>query len=202
MPQSEKLALSPASRSSWKTLLSEDEPLLLPSAHDALTARLIERAGFKAYQVGGFSLAGAHYGVPDIDLTHFGEKAPVIQQTIGASSLPVLVDADDGYGDVKNVARTFGGYEAMGVSAIFFEDQEAPKSCGQEGRKTIVPAKEMVGKVRAAVAARRNPDTFLLARTDACSAVGVSEAIDRAKAYRDAGADGVYVEGLRSAREL
>src|SRR5437763_9606874 len=133
-------------RPTWKELVAGPEPLLLPAAH-ALTARLIERAGFKAYQVGGFALDGTHYGVPDIDLTHFGEKAPVIQQTIGASALPVLVDADDGYGDVKNVTRTVGGYEAMGVSAIFFEDQQAPKSCGQEGSKTIVPEEEMVGKI-------------------------------------------------------
>jgi 2-methylisocitrate lyase-like PEP mutase family enzyme len=189
-------------RPTWKELLAGSGPLVLPSAHDALTARLIERAGFKAYQVGGFSLAGAQYGVPDIDLTHFGEKAPVIQQIIGASSLPVLVDADDGYGDVKNVTRTFGGFEAMGVSAIFIEDQQAPKSCGQEGKKKIVPAEVMVGKIKAALAARCNPDTFFLARTDARSAEGVSEAIRRAELYRDAGADGIYVEGLQSAREL
>src|SRR5205085_7128727 len=202
MTQPETPTRTAGQRRTWRSLLAGGGPLLLPAAHDALTARLIERAGFKAYQVGGVALEGTHYSVPGIDLTHFGEKAPVIQQTIGASGLPVLVDADDGYGDVKNVTRTIGGYEAMGVSAIFFEDQEAPKSCGQEGSKTVVPAAEMVGKVRAAVAARRNPDTFLLARTDARSAVGVSEAIRRAEAYRDAGADGVYVEGLRSAAEL
>jgi 2-methylisocitrate lyase-like PEP mutase family enzyme len=189
-------------RPTWKALLAAGGPLLLPSAHDALTARLVERAGFRAYQVGGFALDGTHYGVPDVDLTHFGEKAPVIMQTIGASSLPVLVDADDGYGDVKNVARTVGGYEAMGVAALFIEDQQAPKSCGQEGAKTIVPDEVMVGKIEAAVAARRNPDTFLLIRTDARSGHGVAEALRRAEVYRDAGADGIYVEGLRSAREL
>jgi 2-methylisocitrate lyase-like PEP mutase family enzyme len=189
-------------RPTWKQLLAAGEPLRLPSAHDALTAKLIERAGFKACQVGGFALDGAHYGFPDIDLTHFGEKAQVVQQTIGATTLPVLVDADDGYGDVKNVTRTVGGYEAMGAAAIFFEDQKAPKSCGQEGKKEVIPDEEMVGKIRAAAAARRNPDTFLLARTDARSAHGVAEAIRRAEVYRDAGADGVYVEGLRSAREL
>lgn len=189
-------------RPTWRQLLDRGEPLPLPAAHDALTARLIERAGFVAYQVGGFALDGAHYGVPDVDLTHFGEKATVVMQTVGASTLPVLVDADDGYGDVKNVARTFGGYEAMGAAAIFIEDQQAPKSCGQEGKKKIVPDEVMVGKIEAALASRRNPDTFLLARTDARSAHGVPEAIRRAEVYRDAGADGVYVEGLRSAAEL
>jgi 2-methylisocitrate lyase-like PEP mutase family enzyme len=122
-------------RPTWKELIAGSEPLALPSAHDALTARLIERAGFKAYQVGGFSLAGAQYGVPDINLTHFGEKAPVIQQMIGASSLPVLVEADDGYGDVKYVTRPFGGYEAMGVSAIFIEERVGiPEWAGIEKR--------------------------------------------------------------------
>lgn len=202
MAQAGSSPRSTGTRPTWKELLAQGGPLMLPSAHDALTARLIERAGFRAYQVGGFALDGAHYGVPDIDLTHFGEKAPVIMQTIGASALPVLVDADDGYGDVKNVARTVGGYEAMGAAAIFIEDQQAPKSCGQEGSKKVVPDEVMVGKIEAARAARRNPDTFLLIRTDARGADGVPEAIRRAEVYRDAGADGVYVEGLKSAREL
>src|SRR3954447_13319903 len=125
MAQAASSTRGTGARPTWKQLLAVPEPLVLPSAHDALTAKLIERAGFKAYQVGGFALDGTHYGVPDIDLTHFGEKSNVIMQTIGASSLPVLVDGDDGYGDVKNVTRTFGGYEAMGVSAIFIEDQQA-----------------------------------------------------------------------------
>jgi 2-methylisocitrate lyase-like PEP mutase family enzyme len=186
----------------WRELLSEPEPLVLPAAHDALTARLVERAGFKAYQVGGFALDGSHYGFPDIDLTHFGEKSAVIMQTIGACSLPVLVDADNGYGDVKNVTRTVRGYEAMGASAIFIEDQSAPKSCGQEGHKKVIPAQEMAGKVKAAVAACCKPETFILIRTDARSAVGLKEAIRRGKLYRDAGAHGLYIEGLESAGEL
>lgn len=186
----------------WKALVAGPAPLLLPTAHDALTARLAERVGFKAYQVGGFALDGAHYGVPDIDLTHFGEKSAVIRQTIGACSLPVLVDGDNGYGDVKNVTRTVRGYEAMGASAIFIEDQQAPKSCGQEGRKKVIPARVMVGKIKAALAARRSPDMFILARTDARSAIGLDEAIRRGAQYRDAGADGLYIEGLEGAREL
>jgi 2-methylisocitrate lyase-like PEP mutase family enzyme len=189
-------------RATWRQLLESPEPLVLPAAHDALTARLVERAGFKAYQVGGFALDGSHYGFPDIDLTHFGEKSAVVMQTIGASSLPVLVDGDNGYGDVKNVTRTVRGYEAMGASAIFIEDQASPKSCGQEGNKKVIPAQEMTGKVRAAVAACRDPDTFVLIRTDARSAVGLDEAIRRGKLYRDAGAHGLYIEGLESAGEL
>jgi 2-methylisocitrate lyase-like PEP mutase family enzyme len=202
MSQPHNLALSPATRTAWKTLLDEGEPLILPAAHDALTARLITRAGFRAYQVGGFALAGARYAYPDIDLVQFYEENEAIRQIVAASPLPVLVDAGDGFGDVKNVTRTVRGYEELGVAGLFIEDQKKPISCGQMGKKEVVPAKEMCGKIKAALAARRSADTFILARTDARSAVNVTEAIRRGAAYRDAGADGVYVEGLRSAAEL
>ncbi len=202
MAQMDNLALSTGPRSTWQALLAEGGPLLLPAAHDALTARLIERAGFRAYQVGGFALAGARYAFPDIDLIHFYEENEAIRQILAASSLPVLVDAGDGFGDVKNVTRTVRGYEELGVGALFIEDQQAPIRCGQMGTKQVVPVKDMVAKIRAAAGARRNAATFLLARTDARGAEGVEGAIRRGEAYRDAGADGVYTEGLRSAREL
>src|ERR1700756_1409354 len=146
MSQPESLALSPASRPSWRTLLAEGGPLLLPAAHDALTARLIARAGFKAYQVGGFALAAARYAFPDINLVQFYEENEAIRQIVAASPLPVLVDAGDGFGDVKNVTRTVRGYEELGASGIFIEDQKSPVSCGQMGKKEIVPVKEMTGK--------------------------------------------------------
>jgi 2-methylisocitrate lyase-like PEP mutase family enzyme len=202
MPQPEGLALSPASRPTWRALLDEGGPLQLPAAHDALTARLIARAGFRAYQVGGFALAGARYAFPDIDLIHYYEENEAIRQIVSASQLPVLVDAGDGFGDVKSVTRTVRGYEELGVSGLFIEDQDSPISCGQMGKKKVVSVKEMVGKVKAALAARKSADTFIIARTDGRSAENVVEAIKRAEAYRDAGADGVYVEGLRSAAEL
>lgn len=202
MLPSESPLLSPASRTSWATLLGGNEPLLLPAAHDALTARLITRAGFKAYQVGGFALAGARYAFPDIDLVQFYEENEAIRQIVGASPRPVLVDAGNGFGDVKNVTRTVRGYEELGVAAIFIEDQRSPVSCGQMGKKEVVPIKEMTGKIEAALAARKIADTFILARTDGRSAENLAGAIRRAAAYRDAGADGVYVEGLRSASEL
>src|SRR3954463_7571239 len=154
LPLSDQPSLSPASRASWRTLLEGVEPLLLPAAHDALTARLITRAGFKAYQVGGFALAGARYAFPDIDLVHFYEENEAIRQIIAASPLPMLVDASDGFGDVKNVARTVRGYEELGVGAVFIEDQQTPVSCGQMGKKAIVPVGEMTGKIKAALAAR------------------------------------------------
>lgn len=202
MPQPEGLALSPSSRTTWHALLDEGKPLLLPAAHDALTARLIERAGFKAYQVGGFALAGARYAFPDIDLIHFYEENEAIRQIVSASELPVLVDANDGFGDVKNVTRTIRGYEELGASAIFIEDQVAPVSCGQMGKKVVVSIAEMKGKIKAALSARKSGDTFIMARTDGRSAENLESALKRADAYRDAGADGIYVEGLRSAAEL
>jgi 2-methylisocitrate lyase-like PEP mutase family enzyme len=122
------LALSPAFRPTWRALLDEGGPLQLPAAHDALTARLIARAGFKAYQVGGFALAGSRYAYPDIDLIRFYEENEAIRQIISASKLSVLVDVGDGFGDVKNVTRTIRGYEELGVSAIFIEDQQSPVS--------------------------------------------------------------------------
>jgi 2-methylisocitrate lyase-like PEP mutase family enzyme len=176
--------------------------LILPAAHDALTARLIARAGFRAYQVGGFALAGARYAYPDIDLVHFYEENEAIRQIVAASHLPVIVDGGNGFGDVKNVTRTVRGYEELGVAAIFIEDQKSPITCGQIGKREVVSLREMEGKIGAALAARRNADTFLLARTDGRSAKDVNEAIRRGKAYRDAGADGLYIEGLRSITEL
>src|SRR5512142_656657 len=131
----QSVSLSPASRPSWKTLIDTGEPLLLPAAHDALSARLIARAGFRAYQVGGFALSGARYAFPDINLVQFYEENEAIRQIISASPLPMLVDAADGFGDVKNVTRTVRGYEELGASAIFIEDQKTPTRRGQMGTK-------------------------------------------------------------------
>src|SRR3954471_9539257 len=138
----------------WKELLDREQPLLLPCAHDALSARLIERAGFTAYSIGGFALVGSRYGIPDIGLAAYGEISAGIRDIMAATRLPVLVDCDTGYGDVKNVTHTVQGYEAMGASAIFIEDQVAPKRCGHMAGKDVVPAEQMVAKIRAAASAR------------------------------------------------
>ena len=125
-------------RKTWKEALAQEQPLLLPCAHDALSARLIERAGFTAYSIGGFALVGSRYGIPDIGLAAFGEISAGIRDIMAATGLPVLVDGDTGYGDVKNVAHTIEGYEAMGASAIFIEDQVAPKRCGHMAGKDVI----------------------------------------------------------------
>src|SRR6516164_4379942 len=186
----------------WKELLARSEPLILPCAHDALSARLIERAGFAAYSVGGYALVGARHALPDIGLVAFGEMSAGIRDIMAASSLPVLVDCDDGYGDAKNVARTIAGYEAMGVSAIFMEDQRAPKRCGHMAGKDVIDADAMAAKLRAAVAARRGADLFIIARTDARAVYGLDEALRRAEIYLKAGADGLFIEAPQSIDEL
>src|SRR5258706_902452 len=164
----------------WKEWLGRAEPLLLPCAHDALSARLIERAGFAAYSVGGYALVGARHALPDIGLVGFGEMSAGIRDIMAASNLPVLVDCDDGYGDAKNAARTVAGYEAMGVSAIFMEDQRAPKRCGHMAGKDVIDAEAMAVKLCAAVQARRGPELFIIARTDARAVHGLDDALRRA----------------------
>jgi 2-methylisocitrate lyase-like PEP mutase family enzyme len=187
----------------WSELVLRHRPLVLPAAHDALCARLIEKAGFPAYQVGGFALVGARYGQPDIDLIHFGERRAAVRDVMTGCSLPVLVDLDDGYGDVKNVTFAVRCMEAMRVSAVFFEDQKAPKKCGQMDDKEVIPAGEMVAKIRAAVAARSSPAAvYVIARTDALEVEGMRKALKRGEQYLEAGADALYVEGPRDDEEL
>jgi 2-methylisocitrate lyase-like PEP mutase family enzyme len=187
---------------SWRQLLARGEPLLLPCAHDALTARLIERAGFSAYSIGGYALVGARHALPDIGLVGLGEMSAGVRDIMAATELPVLIDCDHGYGDVKNVAHTVAHYEAMGASAVFIEDQRAPKRCGHMAGKEVIDAEAMAGKLRAAVAARRNGDLFIIARTDARAVHGLDEALRRAEIYLKAGADGLFIEAPESVDEL
>ena len=179
-------------------LCRNERPLILPGAFDALSARLIKRAGFKAYFTGGFPTIGARWGLPDIGLVALGEISAAVTDIMAASDLPVMVDGDNGYGDVKNVVHVLHTYERLGVSAIMFEDQVAPKRCGHIAGKTLISEEQAVGKYRAAVDTRDklNPDFVIIARTDAYGAVGGSleEAIRRGRAYADAGVDLVWPE--------
>jgi 2-methylisocitrate lyase-like PEP mutase family enzyme len=189
-------------RKTWKDALAAELPLLLPCAHDALSARLIERAGFSAYSIGGFALVGSRYGIPDIGLAAFGEISAGMRDIMAATNLPVLVDGDTGYGDVKNVAHTVEGYEAMGAAAIFLEDQVAPKRCGHMAGKDVIPTDQMVAKIKAAVGARRNQDFFIIARTDARAVHGLDEALRRGEQYLKAGVDGIFIEAPQTIKEL
>jgi 2-methylisocitrate lyase-like PEP mutase family enzyme len=190
-------------RRNWKRLLKQHKLLLLPSACDALTAKLIQQAGFPAYQIGGFALDGMRFGFPDMDVTRLGEKSAVVRDIVHASGLPVLVDCDDGYGDEKNVVHTVHTYDDLGVSAIFIEDQKSPKRCGHMSGKEVVEPRVMVNKLRAAQSACRSAEKlFILARTDALAVNGLKDALNRAEQYLKAGADGIYIEGPENIQQL
>jgi 2-methylisocitrate lyase-like PEP mutase family enzyme len=186
----------------FRSLVSTESPLILPGAHDALSARLIERAGFKAYFIGGFPLVGARYALPDIGLATLGEISAGVRDTMRASRLPVLVDCDNGYGDVKTAVHTAHTYEALGAQAIFFEDQLSPKRCGHIAGKELMSTARMAANIRAVAANRLRPDTFLIARTDAREVYGMDEALRRGEAYLAAGADGLFIEAPVNVDEL
>lgn len=188
--------------STFRQLVASERPLVLPGAHDAISARLIQRAGFKAYFIGGFPLVGARYGVPDIGLLSLGEIGAGIRDTMAASTLPVLVDADNGYGDVKNVVHTINFYEKLGAQAVFFEDQASPKRCGHIAGKKLLSSRQMEANIRAAAENRINPDTFIIARTDAREVHGLDEALRRGERYARAGADALFIEAPTSLDEM
>lgn len=184
-----------------RQLLVGDEPVLAPGAYDVLSARLVELAGFPAVYMTGFGTAASYLGRPDVGLlsTEMVDQARRIAAAVG---VPVIADADTGYGNPLNVIRTVHEYERAGVSALHLEDQEAPKKCGHiEGKRLISPA-DMVAKVDAAVKARSDPDLVLIARTDARAVEGLQSALDRARRYRDAGADVLFVEAPESEEEI
>ena len=186
---------------SLRALLERPEPVLAPGAYDALSARLIEAAGFSAVYMTGFGTAASLLGRPDVGLLGMSEMVANAHRIVEAVSVPVIADADTGYGNPINVIRTVHEYEQAGVAAIHMEDQLAPKKCGHMEGKQLVPADEMVAKLRAAVAARRS-DLVLIARTDARAVEGLEHALDRARRYRDAGADVIFFEAPQSEAEI
>ncbi|MFF9315585.1 methylisocitrate lyase [Streptomyces sp. NPDC014748] len=188
-------------RRALRERLAEDRLLPMPGALNPLSARLIQDTGFEAAYLSGAVLA-ADLGLPDIGLTTATEIAARAQQTTRATDLPVLVDADTGFGEPMNAARTVQLMEDAGLAGLHLEDQVNPKRCGHLDGKSVVPAEEMVRRLRAAVDARRDPDFLLMARTDARSVEGLPSAIDRAKAYVDAGADAIFPEALADEAEF
>lgn len=186
----------------FRDLVATERPLVLPGAHDALSALLIKQAGFKAYFIGGFPLVGVRYGVPDIGLVALGEISMAVRDIMTASDLPVLVDVDNGYGDVKNVVHAVHTYERMGAQALFFEDQVSPKRCGHIAGKELLSSKDMELRIRAAAQNRRDANTFIIARTDAREVYGLDEALRRGERYARAGADGLFIEAPESVEEL
>ena len=185
-----------------RELLAAGEPVLAPGVYDALGARLVDEAGFDAAYLTGFGVAAGSLGRPDVGLVTMTEMVTAARAVVRASGLPVIADADTGYGNAINVVRTVQDYEQAGVAAIQLEDQVSPKRCGHMDGKQVVPVEEMVGKIRAAVAARQSPEIVIVARTDAGAVEGLASAIDRARRYRDAGADVLFVEAATSEAEI
>lgn len=177
-------------------------PLMLPGAPNALTARVVEEAGYEAVYVSGAGVTNTFLGAPDLGLLTLNELADHVRAIADAVALPAIVDADTGFGNAINVQRTVRVLERAGAAGLQLEDQVSPKKCGHFSGKDVISADEMVGKVRAAVDARIDDDFAIVARTDALATEGLEQAVDRIGRYRDAGADILFVEAPRSAEQM
>lgn len=186
-----------------RELLAGPDLVVAPGAYDALSARLIAQAGFSTVYMTGFGTSASVLGQPDVGLLTMSEmvsRASALAAVVG--NLPLIADADTGYGNPLNVRRTVREYEHAGVAGIHIEDQIWPKKCGHMENKQVIPMDEMVQKVRAAADARQDPDFVLIARTDAAAVTGFEDALARGKAYREAGADVIFIEAPRTKQEL
>ncbi len=188
-------------RKKFRQLMASGRYVIAPGSYDVLTARLVEVAGFDAVYLtgGGFSRSN---GYPDIGLLTMTEILPWIARTVEAVEIPVIADMDTGYGNAVNVVRSMREYEKTGVAAFHLEDQVSPKKCGHYEGKQVVSTAEMVGKIKALVDTRTDPDLMIIARTDSRAIEGLDAAIDRMNAYLDAGADLGFVEAPQSRDEL
>jgi 2-methylisocitrate lyase-like PEP mutase family enzyme len=184
-----------------RELLDGDEPVVAPGAYDSLTARLVEQAGYPAVYMTGAGTAAA-LGYPDYGLLTMTEMADNVARIAAAVSIPVIADADTGYGNELNVVRTVREYAHRGAAALHIEDQVSPKRCGHLDRKEVIGADDFVSKVRAAAEHRPDPDLVLIARTDAVAVLGLDEAVERANRALDAGADVAFVEAPRTLEEV
>lgn len=182
--------------------LQEPRALLAPGIYDALTALVAEQAGFEALYLSGASIAYTRLGRSDIGLTTASEVAETLARITERVSLPVIVDADTGFGNALNTQRTVRAFERAGAAMIQLEDQTFPKRCGHLDGKGVVPAAEMCGKLKAAIDARQSRDTLILARTDALAVEGFEAAMDRAEQYLSCGVDALFIEALRTPEQM
>ena len=197
----DKAPLHPGAK--LRELLNGPELILAPGAFDALSARLVEEAGFPAVYMTGFGASASVLGQPDVGLLTMTEMVDHARRMADAvRGTPVIADADTGYGNPINVIRTVQEYERSGVAAIQFEDQVAPKKCGHMLGKEVVPIQDMVAKIKAAVDARRSSDFVIIARTDARAVEGLDSALERGQQYRDAGADVLFIEAPETVDEI
>jgi 2-methylisocitrate lyase-like PEP mutase family enzyme len=185
-----------------KNRLSSPEILLAPGVYDALTALVAAQAGFDALYLSGASIAYTHLGRSDVGLTSYTEVEQTLARITERVDVPVIVDADTGFGNALNVMRTVKGFERAGAAMIQLEDQTFPKRCGHLDGKSVVPVSEMQGKLAAALDARTRAGTLILARTDAVAVEGLDAAMDRAEAYLASGADALFIEAVRSPEQM
>jgi 2-methylisocitrate lyase-like PEP mutase family enzyme len=189
-------------RKTLRALMAQPGMIVAPGAGTPLDVRLIQQAGFAVAYMSGYGAACIRYGVPDIGLLGYGELEDTVRAMRLVSDIPLIVDCDTGYGDIANVKRVVEGMESLGVAGIQLEDQIWPKKCGHMEGKFVEPREVAVRKIKAAVAARRDPDLLIIARTDARGPLGMDEAMTRAKMFMDAGADMIFFDGPQSVEEL
>jgi 2-methylisocitrate lyase-like PEP mutase family enzyme len=191
-----------ARRAGLRALVAKKQGLVVPGAYDGVSARLVQDAGFPAVYMTGYGTAASRLGLPDLGFAGLGEMADHARNLAAILDVPLIADADTGYGNALSVRRTVQVYEAAGVAALHIEDQVAPKRCGHLSGHQIVPRGEFTGKIRAAVEARTDPDLLVIARTDAISAVGLDEALRRGELAAKAGADVLFVEAPRTEAQV
>ena len=187
---------------SLKLRLQSQNILCAPGVYDGLTASLAEAAGFEALYLSGAAVAYTRLGRPDIGLTSMSEMADTMALVADRTSLPVIIDADTGFGNALNAQRTMRTYERAGASALQVEDQTYPKRCGHLSDKSLISSSEMIGKIAAMADARSNDETLIVARTDAIAVEGLDAAMDRAEAYLEAGADVLFIEAPQSREQM
>lgn len=185
-----------------RKLIEENEILVAPGAYDPLSAKIIETAGFPLIYMGGFACSAVYLGEPDLGLMSFAEMVDHLGRSARSVKVPIIADADNGYGNAINVVRTVRAYEDAGLAGLHIEDQIMPKRCGHMEGKQIIPVEEMVQKIRAAINSRRDHDFFIIARTDARAVTGFEDAVNRLHAYALAGADMLFLDGPESMEEL
>lgn len=185
-----------------KDKLQQKRALIVPGAANALAARVIESLGFEAVYLSGAGLTNTFYGLPDLGFINLSDLAAHTSAIKEAARLPLIVDADTGFGNALNVRQTIKVLERAGADAVQLEDQDSPKRCGHFNDKAVITTGEMVGKIKAAVDAKINPDFMIIARTDANAVLGLDAALERAQAYKEAGADVIFVEAPRNLDEI
>lgn len=189
-------------RTDLKSRLAQPPALLAPGVYDALSALMAQQAGFEALYLSGASIAYTLLGRSDVGLTSYAEVQQTLSHITERVDLPVIVDADTGFGNALNVMRTVRGFEQAGAAMIQLEDQTFPKRCGHLDGKAVVPVQEMTGKLKAALDARHNSGTLILARTDALAVEGLEAAFDRAESYLECGVDALFIEALRTPEQM